>query len=81
MASPDRTEEARAGQNRPLASDLCYCCGGSEISLGSASNPDAVCADCGAVDEFLVRACIECPSVYAGLLKCPECGGPGEPIE
>lgn len=28
-----------------------------------------------------MRACIECPMVWRGEIKCPACGYPGEPIE
>ena len=26
------------------------------------------------------RACVACPAVYVGGIKCPDCGEPGEPL-
>ncbi len=28
-----------------------------------------------------LRACMECDHSYTGPLLCPNCGGPGEPVE
>lgn len=28
----------------------------------------------------MMRACIECPMIWPGEMKCPVCGAPGEPI-
>ena len=27
------------------------------------------------------RACIDCDAVYEGPVKCPQCGGVGEPLD
>ena len=49
-----------------------------------------VCVGCGATDEYLcegyemcdkARACLDCDNVYDGGVKCPVCGGVGEPLD
>ena len=49
-----------------------------------------VCSGCGATNEGncarykdcdTARACLECDWIYDGGIKCPQCGGPGEPLE
>ena len=32
------------------------------------------------VVERVPRACLECPATWTGLLPCPDCGAPGEPL-
>lgn len=31
-------------------------------------------------DDDTDRACIACPAIYTGGIKCPDCGEPGEPV-
>jgi len=35
----------------------------------------------GKVIKMYRRCCIECGHIWFGRLNCPECEGPGEPIE
>ena len=31
-------------------------------------------------DDDTDRACVSCPAIYTGGIKCPDCGEPGEPV-
>ena len=33
------------------------------------------------MDDEILRACVDCPTVYFGGLHCPECNSQGEPLE
>lgn len=41
---------------------------------------DELSKDDSVASEWAYRACIECDNIWAGLLACPKCGAPGEPL-
>ena len=42
---------------------------------------DELSRDDSVASEWAYRACIECDHVWAGVMTCPKCGAPGEPLE
>ena len=42
---------------------------------------DELSRDDSVASEWAYRACIECDHVWAGVMACPKCGSPGEPLE
>ena len=41
---------------------------------------DELSKDDSVASEWAYRACIECSQVWAGVMTCPRCGAPGEPL-